>query len=75
MPVEEYLKWHNQPTIRELLDAHLSTIICVLTNTNSKKKVKVEDIMLTLTKQDKKDKLTNDLKSEFLSRFKTVIKK
>ena len=61
----EYYLWSNEPTQRELLDAHMASIGSILINANSKTKVKPKDLLLLYTKEDKKTDLTNMLKTEF----------
>lgn len=75
LPLSEYFKWCNEPTQREILDTHLSSIVMILHNSNSKKRIKAEDIMLTFTKEDKKNKLADELKSLFKSQFEFNSKK
>lgn len=73
LPIKEYLSWINVPTTNEILDGHLSTIVMLLNNANFKKQLKIKDIMMTLTKQDKKDSLSKELKTE-LAKFGNSIK-
>ncbi len=59
------MQWCNELTARELIDAHLADLRACFINVNSKQKVKTEDLMYLVTKEDKKEKLANILKAEF----------
>lgn len=76
--MSEYFKWHCEPTSREILDAHLANIASILINTNSKRKVKAQDLMILITEEDKKANdrkiLANEVKQGF-ARFKHKTKK
>jgi len=69
LPIIEYSSWVGIPTTNEILDAHLSTMICILNNANSKKKIKVKDVMLTIPKVSKEEELASNLKEELKARF------
>ena len=75
MPTKEFYAWHNEPTLRELLDAHLANISSILINSKSKTKVNAKDLMILFTKEDKKDSLAKEIQAGLKSRFKVVVKK